>query len=220
MREDCLYKPYCDGDCSKLCVQYSQMSYMLEHSNLPKSQQRIHKLVAPKCDLDAFERLHDIQMNIKQFVKQGKNLYIWSRETGNGKTTWSIKILMQYFDSVWEYCQYNVKGVFVNVPTFLYKLKQTISTPDAQFAELQRNIGDVDLVVFDDITATQLSRYDYSSLLAPIDMRLFEGKSSIFTGNYSPDELENILGKRLKSRICDGIIIELKGNDMRESGDN
>lgn len=218
MKDDCIYKPYCEKgntDCKGLCVRYSQMKYMLEHSNIPKSQQRVHEMRVPKCDYDAYCKLNEIKENIFEFVNEGKNLYIWSDNPGNGKTTWATKIILQFFDSVWHRCGFNQMGVFINVPTYLTRCKLAMSKPDDSLDELNQGIFNAPLVVFDDIIVSQLSNYDYTTLQGFIDSRIYSGKSMIFTGNYSPEELKKNCGDRLASRICSGVVIELKGKDMR-----
>ena len=215
MHEDCIYKEVCKTECKNLCIRYSEMSYLLKTSNLPKSQWGFHKLFPDECDVPAFEKLADIQMNIKEFVENGEVLYLYSKQVGNGKTTWTVKMLLQYFNEIWAGNGFNKRGLFINVPTFLNRAKQAISKPDKEFDELRALLPEIDVVIFDDITATKLSNYDYTLLLAPIDTRLFSNKSMIFTGNYAPEELSPILGDRLQSRICKGVNIELKGQDMR-----
>ena len=77
---------------------------------------------------------------------------------------------------------------------------------------------EVDLVVWDDIASTNLSKYDYSQLLACIDTRILEGKANIFTGNFdTKEELEECMGQKLASRVYSSSteIIIFKGGDMR-----
>lgn len=215
MHEDCIYKEVCKTECKNLCIRYSEMSYLLQTSNLPKSQWGFHKLFPDECDVPAFEKLADIQMNIKQFVDEGNILYLYSKQVGNGKTTWTVKMLLQYFNEIWAGNGFNKRGLFINVPTFLNKTKQVISKPDKEFDELRSIIPDIDLVIFDDITATKMSNYDYTTLLSLIDQRVFQQKCCIFTGNIPKNNLSENVGDRIASRICSGTIIELKGQDMR-----
>lgn len=215
MHEDCIYKSVCEIECKNLCIRYATMKYLLSKSGIPQSQQTIHRLVPDECDVSAFETLANIQMNILDFVDNGELLYLHSKQVGNGKTTWTIKLMLQYFNEIWYTSGFNQKGLFINVPSFLNKAKLVISKPDEEFDKLRSKIPDIDLVIFDDITATKMSNYDYTTLLSYIDQRIFNGKSTIFTGNYSPNDLSDIVGDRLASRICSGITIELKGKDMR-----
>ena len=137
------------------------MRYMLETSNLPKNQQKIHKLNVPSCDLEAYEKLRTIQLNIKQFVNEGTNLYIWSSQVGNGKTTWATKLLLQYFDSVWETCGYTKKGIFVNAPSYLANMKASISNPEINIAEIQSSLLKVPLAVM------KLWQINYLTMIIP-----------------------------------------------------
>lgn len=213
---NCIYQGLCDHECPSTCIQWVVMKYLLKHSNIPKSKQKIHRLRPAECDISAFEKLSEIQMNIEDFTNNGGILYIYSKQCGNGKTTWSIKMLLQYFNEIWEGNGLNVRGVFVNVPSFLIKCKAVISKPDDEFEELRENLSNVDLVVFDDISALgNLSSFDYTNLYSYIDSRCFKEKAMILTGNHTPEQLSEILGDRLASRICSGINIELKGCDMR-----
>ena len=90
-------------------------------SNIPQSQQCIHRLKPDECDVPAFEKLADIQNNIVDFTKNGGLLYIYSKICGNGKTTWTIKMMLQYFNEIWRGNCLEPRGIFVNVPTFIKK---------------------------------------------------------------------------------------------------
>lgn len=215
--QNCIYKDSCDSVCNQSCIRYLEMKYMLDNSNIPKNMQRITKLVPQDCDYDAFVKLADIQLNVGDFVFNGSNLYIYSNMCGNGKTTWSIKIMLQYFDSVWAGNAFTKRGLFLNVPTFLYECKNAISNPTKEFNELKALIPKVDLLILDDIACTDLSKFDYSTLLVYINTRLLNNKSIIYTSNVKPNDLYDIVGQRIASRICskDTIKVEFKGGDSR-----
>lgn len=217
--EECWYKEVCLADVSECnnCIKFLEMQYLMENSNLPKVRQRPQMLTAPECDVDAYTRLAEIKSDIVNFVEQGKSLYITSSNTGNGKTSWAIKLLLKYFDEIWAGNGLNVRGVFVSVPLFLLKSKD-FKTTDKEFEKLKKYMYEVDLVVWDDIASTNLSKYDYSQLLACIDTRILEGKANIFTGNFdTKEELEECMGQKLASRVYSSSteIIIFKGGDMR-----
>lgn len=214
----CMYKDNCDYDeeCSKGCLRYSITKYMLSLSNIPKSKQGVNLLTPDDCDIEAFMQLAEIKDNIEDFVSTGKNLYLYSPICGNGKTTWAIKLMLQYFHETWSYTGYCPRGVFINVPTFLYNCKAAISKPDPEFENLKKLIFSVDLVIWDDIAANErMSDYDYNTLLAFIDKRVVEDKSNICTSNITPDNLSRYTGSKLASRLLNGKIIGLKGKDKR-----
>ena len=218
--KDCIYKGICQNECGSSCYRYSEMKYLLDTSNIPKSQQCIHRLKPDDCDVPAFEKLAEIQMNIEEFTNNGGILYIYSDTCGNGKTTWTIKLMLQYFNEVWAGNGFECRGIFINVPTFLTMSKQVINLPNPEFEKMRAKLGIVDLVAFDDVTATKFSNYDYTTLLAYIDQRIFNNKATIFTGNIKPENLYDVLGDRLASRICQGTNIQLRGLDNRWSNYN
>lgn len=217
MKDDCLYKSVCTNDCSSVCLRYSEMSYLLKTSNIPKGKQKIMQLTPEFCDESAFTVLANIRENIVDFIENGKNLYIYSENCGNGKTTWSIKLMLQYFNEIWPGNGFVKRGVFINVPTFLTKCKAVISQPDQNFEELRKDLIDVDLVVWDDIASTKLSDYDYNLLLTYIDQRVLSEKSNFFTGNILPPKLHTYLGERLSSRVCNESTVKVQflGGDNR-----
>ena len=186
---NCIYQGLCRHECPSTCIQWVEMKYMLKHSNIPKAKQCVHRLKPKECDIPAFERLSSIQMDIENFVDNGGVLYIYSKQCGNGKTTWSIKMLLQYFNEVWDGNGLHTRGIFVNVPSFIMKCKSVISTPDDEFEELRSHLDTVDLVVFDDVSAIgKVSGFDYTSLYGHIDSRCLQGKAMIFTGNHTPEQ--------------------------------
>ena len=102
---ECWYSQVCEKyaeGCTKLCPRYIEMKYLMDNSGIPKSKQRPLSLTPYECDLGAFQRLAEIKDNIVDFVENGRNLYICSEAVGTGKTTWSLKLLMRYFEEVWE----------------------------------------------------------------------------------------------------------------------
>ena len=217
-RADCWYKDVCnaDVDCN-MCIRFEEMSYLMENSNLPKNKQKPIPLDAPECDIEAFRRLNDIKSDIVDFVDCGSNLYIASKNTGNGKTTWAIKLMLRYFNEIWAGNGFNVRALFIHVPTFLLKCKD-FKTTDAEFEKLKKQLFEVDLVVWDDIASTSITGYDYSQLLVYIDNRLLSEKSNIYTGNCDSREmLDEKLGNKLSSRIWNSQteIITFKGGDQR-----
>lgn len=216
-KRDCWYKNVCQEPCTNSCVRYLEMKELMDTSNIPKTKQMPQSLTAPKCDKEAFMRLAEIKSDIVEFVECGENLYIASDVTGNGKTSWAIKLMLKYFDSIWAGNGFRPRALFIHVPTFLLKCKD-FSNKDDAFDEMRNLLPTIDLVVWDDIASTDVSAYDYSQLLMYIDNRLLNGLSNIFTGNYaSRVALEKRVGMKLTSRIWSDTteVIIFKGGDMR-----
>lgn len=217
---DCWYQEVCQlkhDNCECHCIRYIEMKYLMENCNLPKNKQYPIELTPSKSDFKAFERLKEIKDDIVDFVENGRNLYLCSAITGNGKTSWAIKMMHKYFDEIWDGNDFRIRALFIHVPTFLIKCKDFKSTDD-EFERLKKYIPHVDLVVWDEIAATDMSSYDYSQLLMYIDARSLDNKSNIYTGGVTDrDTMEKLLGTRLTSRIWanNTEIIEFFGGDRR-----
>lgn len=214
----CWYKDVCSlEECPKFCIRYAEMSHLMSTSGIPVSRQNPVSLYPDDIDYNAFVELQDIKDNIDGFVDGGMSLYIASKNFGNGKTTWAIKLMLKFFDKIWAGNGFRTRGLFVHVPTFLLKCKD-FKNHDEEFEEFKQNLMNVDLVIWDDIASTDISSYDYSQLLSYIDQRVLINKSNIYTGNFDSKELlRERLGSKLTSRIWSdrNIVVLLRGGDKR-----
>ena len=214
MRNDkCWYKNACTYDYCTNCIRYAEMKYLMDNSGIPENRQYPQELVAD-VDLDKYRKLAEIKSDIENFVDVGSNIFICSQYTGNGKTSWALKLLLKYFDCVWAGNGFKVRGLFVNVPTLLLQLKN-FSNPLSE--EYKKQLMEVDLVVWDEIASTSISNYDYGNLLMFLDYRIASCKSNIFTSNViTSAELEKNIGSKLASRIWNtSTIIQFNGKDRR-----
>lgn len=209
---DCWYKNVCTYDNCVNCIRYSEMHYLIDKSGIPKNRQKPISLEAGG-DYKAFCELAEIKDHIYELTETDFNLYICSKETGNGKTSWAIKILMKYFDDIWAGNGFRVRGYFQHVPTLLNTLKNFNSDHNA----LKTILETVDIVVWDDIASAKLSDYDIQQLLILIDQRIMDCKTNIYTGNLvTYNALEKALGSRLASRIWNcSKVVEFCGKDRR-----
>jgi len=213
---DCWYVNNCKDNCD-LCTVYTQMKWQMKNSGLPEAKQKPITLEITdnnNIDLKAFRRLSDIRKDIVNFVEQGKNLYICSEYSGNGKTSWAIKMLHTYFHYKAVGSYETLRGMFVSVPKLLLQLKDFNDPVPKSYKD---NLEKVDLVIWDDIAVSGISQYDYTQLFTLVDERMLAEKANIFTSNVvGEQELSKIFGNRLTSRIYySSEIIELKGKDMR-----
>ena len=215
LNEKCWYKEVCLNKQCTACIRFTEMQYLMQSSGIPESKQHPIKLTAQTSnDKKMFQRLASIKENIVDFVTNGDNLYLASKYTGNGKTSWSIKLVLKFMDSIWAGNGLRTRALFIHVPSFLIKLKD-FQNPIS--LEYKHNIENCDLVVWDDIASTELSNYDYSQLLTYIDARVLAEKSNIYTGNIIDEhKLKQVLGERLSSRIFNNAqLIILDGKDRR-----
>lgn len=213
-REDCWYHEVCQNECSNSCLRYIEMKYLMDNSDIPPKRQMPVSLVPEVKDKEAFEQLNDIKLHVVDFVKEGKNLYIWGNHTGNGKTSWALKIMLRFFNDIWAGNGFRTRGKFVHAPSLLVRLKN-FSDPLSE--EYKNDIMNCDLLILDDIASTGISQYDLSQLLFYIDYRTLNEKSTIYTGNLDFKDLEETLGAKLASRIWakNTVVVEIKGLDRR-----
>ncbi len=84
----------------------------------------------------------------------------------------------------------NKSVAFVNVPKFIADMKLLFQDP-MQMAFKLRSIGNVDVLVLDDIGGESVSTWSRDEILLPIlDQRMEQKKLTIFTSNYKLDELK------------------------------
>lgn len=199
--QNCWYKRICTEQCSENCIRYKMMYSLFKQSNLPEALWNYRELICHEKDLQVYKQLQAKSDAILNFIETGNNLYIYSENCGNGKTTWAIRLMYSYFDKIWHKSCFDCKALFVSVPKFLYNCKRSISQDVKGFEELCNLISEVDLVIWDDIGEMKASDYEHQILFQYIDDRINSKKSNIYTSNKNKEQLEDVLGVRLTSRI-------------------
>jgi DNA replication protein DnaC len=174
-------------------------------------------LDADGTDLEEFKQLKNIENHIVSFVTNGANLFIHSSNSGNGKSSWAIRLMQAYVDKTWNSYDFQECAVlFVSVQRLLDSLKLNIRGFDSYAPDILAKVGKADLVVWDDLAAKEGSSYDIDKLFSLIEGRLSENKANIFTSNLDAEAMRQALGPRIASRVCNGSInIELHGADKR-----
>lgn len=200
---ECWYKDSCkkfpDG-CDQTCLRFSEMLFLVESSGLPKAMWNPKSLYAGK-DKNSYMALAAVKGDIKKWVEDGNNLYIYSGNTGNGKTSWAVKLMLSYFNKVWAGNGFRPRGVFISVPAFIERIKSSFSNDDPELEELKQLIMTCDLVVWDDIGAVKLKDFSHSILFTLIDTRINSNLSNIYTSNIVSEKVSDEMGARLASRI-------------------
>ena len=218
--KDCWLYGECNHvDCDKFCMRRFKLDSLYNEAMVsPKQRKRIPLRLDSDClDKDSFEYLSTIERNIMNFVKDGGSLYIYSSTTGNGKTSWALRMVQAYLNKVWYDSEYgSCRAMFINVPRYLLAIKDNISQRSDYVAHIKANVLDADLVVWDEVGTKGLTQFEHENILNIINARIDLGKANIYTSNLSDDELHLAVGDRLYSRIAimsDGV--ELLGSDKR-----
>lgn len=215
---NCWYREKCIGateECENRCVKFVEMKHLLEHSGLPKKFQGPVTICDSRIDDEEYELLWEIADDIESFVKDGENLIIMSKNTGNGKTTWACKLLTRFLDRIAIGNALRDRALFVSFTDFKMKCKD-FDNPNFNLAEFRHRLETVDLVVWDDIGDTALTDYEYRVFMQIIEQRLSKQLANIYTSNMVGKELEAYIGKRLYSRVVTASInVEFRDGDKR-----
>ena len=121
-------------DCeSDFCLRKYKMDSLYSAALMSEGQKQHITLRVDEdgTDLEQFKMLANIEQNIVSFVKEGKNLYIHSSNAGNGKSSWSIRLVEAYFNKIWARSDGRCKAIFISVPKFLLALKDNISNKNS-----------------------------------------------------------------------------------------
>lgn len=220
-RNKCWYLGKCEYEnnpniCRISCQRYFKMDYLMYCSNIPPKRQGFEALTPQPKDLKVFSRLFEIQKNLVNWVEEGNNLYLYSTGFGNGKTSWALKLLKNYFNLIWPTSDFVARGIFISLPLFIRNYKEQIKNPSDSFDFLCHNLTKVDLVVWDDLGCTSLTDADFKLITSYIEDRYLQKLSNIFTGNLNEEQLRNLVGDRLTERIWRmSERLEFKGKSLR-----
>lgn len=192
--------------------------YYYEHSLIPKNRQEKEKLFLDTTliDKEVFDELKLVKDNIVENVDKGKNYYLYSAIAGNGKTAWALNLMKEYIDNVYQIKNLRPIAIFISVPTYFSRLRLSMEKSDEYIDFIRDNILKSDLVIWDDVATKSATDWEKENLFILIDNRLNLGLSNIYTSNILPDELEQLVGARLYSRIINtSELFEFKGSDKR-----
>lgn len=167
------------------------------------------------ADIEAIKQVEKYKRNIYDCVSSGNfNLLLASSKVGNGKTTSAIAIGLKYIQEVAN--TYSKQGklkmsmpvLFVNWPEYVFERNLCYTDPKTykglykglhwrDYIELMK---DVPLLILDDIGCTNANRTELDTLYFVADYRYKNKKSTIYTSNVDPSQLNNILGDRVFDR--------------------
>ncbi|MDZ5782082.1 ATP-binding protein [Marinococcus luteus] len=212
----------CKCEEKKLAKEAQEQLKRLKHSKAMQAFDR-HSLVnraLSRATFDNYETANESQeralRNAKKFVEKFHpdkpiNLY-YSGDPGLGKSHLSVSIANAVMEK-------GRPAIFISVPKLLRKIRNTYNkNSDVSEDQLFSILEQIDLLVLDDIGAENRNDWVEEKLFDLIDNR--QGRSTIYTSNYGPDELKKLMGERDASRIIneDAYTIELKGDNYRTKG--
>lgn len=204
-RIKCWYRGACNLEaekCEKICIRYKEMNYLINNCGMSQAEKYLKTIYPQNNELQSYLRLQQIKDNVVSFVESGRNLFIQSKNLQTGKTTWSLKILYKFFDEIWSGNGFRVRGYFLYVPEFLMNLKDFEYRETAEFKDIDKILKTVDLVVWDDILAQELTPMEQNLISFYIDKRIQMDKANIFNGTIvNQEDLEKLLGAKIAQRL-------------------
>lgn len=84
------------------CMILYKLNYLYNEAGIPLKLRKNMTLLIDSdgTDRDEFIRLSQIQNDIVNYVTSGNNLYIYSTQTGNGKTSWALRLAQTYLNKI------------------------------------------------------------------------------------------------------------------------
>ena len=207
---------YCDDS---FCVKNFKLSKLYANALISNKQRKRVTFLLDKdeCDDENYSYLSKVEKNINNFVNSGGNLYIHSSITGNGKTSWALRLVQAYFSNIWRDASIDdCRALFINVPRYLLALKDNISQKSDYVQYIKHVVLNADIVIWDEVGTKGLTQFEHENILNLITTRIDCGKANIYTSNLNDEELHQVVGDRLYSRIVllsDDV--ELFGSDKR-----
>ena len=194
-----------------------KLNNLFELSGLPKKYFEPQHLVKREVDAECWDWLEDVRNNIVEEVQNGLSIVITSSIVGNGKTSWAVRLLQRYLAETALDGRMVEKGRFVVSAQLLtefgdYNYFQTMQ----EFLERFERLKTCDLLVIDEIGGGSLTKASYPYLYDLVNYRVDNNLSTIYTTNYTDEEIIDLLGQRLYSRIYDtSVVLEFEASNVR-----
>jgi DNA replication protein DnaC len=159
---------------------------------------------------DAVAVVREFCADLQVRLAQGRGLWLYG-DPATGKTTLAMlvsRITLERGRSVAIY----------SMPKLLTRIRRTYDDgPGEQtYAELFERLATVDLLHLDDLGVENRTEWVLEQLYALINERYEAERSLVVTSNHDYDDLEQILGSRITSRLGDMCeLIPLHGTDRR-----
>jgi DNA replication protein DnaC len=169
-----------------------------------------------KENIDSMKRLKVIVENIVETVDSGRNFFIYGDGVGTGKTYMACVILNHF---IYKTCQTerfdyeNPLALFCDYSELMDNLRY--SNDEVIQIEFER-IKRVPLLLLDDLGAGTVSDFVREQTFLIVNYRYNHKLSTMITSNFQLEQLRELLGERIMSRLSrDSNVFFAKGSDRR-----
>ncbi len=176
----------------------------LESLNLPKKYKN--------CDFETMEEALDYHK--KSFVFYGT--------AGMGKTYLAQSIRkFAYYHNYSQSSNNKInrfkKNIFIKASDLFLEFKESFNNREISERSIIDKYSNADLLIIDDLGNNRITDYALENLHMIIDNRYEWERTTVITTNIFPDEMEEVFGSRIMSRLkslCD--FVEFSGKDRRK----
>lgn len=211
-------------ECHKTCTTYSRTLKMFQESGMPETFWDYFPIKTPESDCAAYKTLKHIREQIVDFVDSGQNLFLYSKEYGNGKTLWSSILMKAYIREQTIQHKFNLNFVrYVYIPDFIFRYMtcEKYNFDDDRrrsFFNKLYELSDTNFVIWDGFGYGSHSNIEDTVIRSVIHSRLNKGMSNMFISDKEGSELSDIIGESLFNRIMScSIPIEFKSEGFRQT---
>lgn len=221
------YKVKTDDVCNENRQENIAILARYANANIPNEYKDLYMSNSPAKENqeDIYEILDSYIATFTKDIRI-KNVYLYSQETGTGKTTTAIALLSEYIRRRFlYYAKRKVRipetiGVFLDLNELQTKYNLASMSNSSDDMERIKNVIEfyqtVEMLVVDDVGVRSSTESFRSLIHSIINSRVSNGLPTIFTSNVEMESLTDIFDRRLYDRIRDQTLeLTFKGQSKR-----
>lgn len=193
-------------DCSNGCRMKQVQGLRLKFANIPETYKDCNftnfkssyymQAGQQGSYMATLKTVNDWLRNLDACEEQGLGLYIWSEIKGSGKTRLICSIANELMSDI-----YKRQVKFCTSTQILDEIRATYGDSGSNESTLVNDLCSVPFLIIDDFGTEKLTDWVNEKLFSIINQRYQSRKVTLFTSNYSIDELK--CDERVKDRILE-----------------
>jgi DNA replication protein DnaC len=164
-----------------------------------------------KFSLRIWETINDPSSNFPSYMETIQSAYLYG-PTGTGKSTLACWLALKWAEEKYVSGKANIECIIVKNEFILQQVKKCFNSTEATEFEIIEKYKKVPLLVIDEIGTMTSSNWAYSIMYMIIDYRNSMKMKTIYTSNFTIEELNGVFDSRITRRIlqdCKENVIEL-----------